>query len=98
MSKVTSKLQVTIPKLLAARHHIEPGDEVEWKDAGDAIRLEPVEKELLGQATLADRLKWFDDATNRQRHREDMKSITISVPGQGRGWTREELYSRGGAD
>jgi AbrB family looped-hinge helix DNA binding protein len=98
MAKVTSKLQVTIPKVLAKRHNIEPGDEVEWKDAGDAIRLEPVEKTSLGQAAVNDRLKWFDDATDRQRRRQDAKSITVVTPGHDRGWTREELYSRGGAD
>jgi AbrB family looped-hinge helix DNA binding protein len=98
MAKVTSKLQVTIPKLLAARHNIEPGDDVEWKDAGDAIRLEPIEKSGFGGSTVADRLKWFDDATARQRRRRAMAPPNIASTNQGRGWTREELYSRGGAD
>jgi AbrB family looped-hinge helix DNA binding protein len=96
MAKVTSKLQVTIPKAIATRHSIEPGDEVEWSDAGDAIRLEPVEKRSLGRATLADRLKWFDDATDRQRGRESTTPVTVASSGAERGWTREELYSRGG--
>jgi AbrB family looped-hinge helix DNA binding protein len=96
MAKVTSKLQVTIPKAIATRHSIEPGDEVVWTDAGDAIRLVPVEQYSYGQAAIEDRLKWFDDATARQRHRESIAPLTAAAPGADRGWTREELYSRGG--
>ncbi|HET8938830.1 MAG TPA: AbrB/MazE/SpoVT family DNA-binding domain-containing protein [Polyangiales bacterium] len=39
MSKVTSKLQVTIPKLIAERFGIVPGDEVEWEPGPDAVRI-----------------------------------------------------------
>ena len=39
MSKVTSKLQVTIPKSVAERHRIRPGDEIRWASAGDGIRI-----------------------------------------------------------
>lgn len=96
MPKVTSKLQVTIPKALAAHHGIQPGDEVEWTDAGDAIRLAPVEKRAAERITVEDRLKWFDDATERQRLRESAAPPAVASPEAGRGWTREELYSRGG--
>ena len=34
MSRVTSKLQVTIPKEIARRYGIEPGTDVEWLPAG----------------------------------------------------------------
>ena len=34
MSKVTSKLQVTLPKTIADRYGIQPGDEIEWSAAG----------------------------------------------------------------
>jgi AbrB family looped-hinge helix DNA binding protein len=95
MAKVTSKLQVTIPKAIATRHGIEPGDDVEWADAGDAIRLEPVEKRSLRRVTVEDRLKWFDDATERQRLRESAAPIAAAPLEADRGWTREELYSRG---
>ena len=30
MAKVTSKLQVTLPKALADQYGIEPGDEIGW--------------------------------------------------------------------
>jgi AbrB family looped-hinge helix DNA binding protein len=98
MAKVTSKLQVTIPKVLATRHNIEPGDEVAWRDAGDSIRLEPVIKNSAERATVEHRLKWFDDATERQRLRESLAPVTIAATEAGRGWTREELYGRGGAN
>jgi AbrB family looped-hinge helix DNA binding protein len=97
MAKVTSKLQVTIPKAIAKRHGIEPGDEVTWTDAGDAIRLEPVEKGAIGRVAIEDRVKWFDDATERVRCRRSTVPMTAASTETERGWTREELYSRGGA-
>ncbi|MGH9261460.1 MAG: AbrB/MazE/SpoVT family DNA-binding domain-containing protein, partial [Acidimicrobiales bacterium] len=41
MAKVTSKLQVTIPKHLAATYRIAPGDDIAWEAAGDVIRIVP---------------------------------------------------------
>ncbi|MGH7844250.1 MAG: AbrB/MazE/SpoVT family DNA-binding domain-containing protein, partial [Candidatus Binatia bacterium] len=35
MSKVTSKLQVTIPKDIAEAYGIQPGSEIHWVPAGD---------------------------------------------------------------
>ena len=93
MSKVTSKLQVTIPKAIARRYGIEPGDEIEFRPAGAEIRVVPprIERKRL---SVEERLRLFDEARARQRERE--KTMTIEIrPGQGRGWTREELYTRG---
>jgi bifunctional DNA-binding transcriptional regulator/antitoxin component of YhaV-PrlF toxin-antitoxin module len=39
MSKVTAKLQVTLPKALAEKYGIVPGSEIVWEAAGDAIRV-----------------------------------------------------------
>ncbi len=39
MSKVTSKLQVTIPKVIANQYGIKPGDEIEFLPAGESIRV-----------------------------------------------------------
>ena len=41
MARVTSKLQVTIPKAVADRYAIEPGAEIEFEPAGDVIRVIP---------------------------------------------------------
>ena len=88
---MTSKLQVTIPKALAAEYGIEPGDDIEWSASGDAIRLSRTgrRRELDGKA----RLRLFDEATLRQKAREEgVKQARVPVD---RGWTREELYDRG---
>ena len=41
MSKVTSKLQVTVPKVIAEQYGIRPGDDIDWVSAGDSIRVIP---------------------------------------------------------
>ncbi len=94
MSKVTSKLQVTIPKALADRYGIRPGDEIEWEAAGTFIRVIPPGG---GRRRLdaAERLGIFDAATARQRTREAEQPPP--APATDRGWTREELYTRGGS-
>jgi AbrB family looped-hinge helix DNA binding protein len=89
MAKVTSKLQVTVPKALAERYHIEPGDEIEWEAAGDAIRVVPGRSR---RADPASRLKLFDQATARQRERERGAQFAQASE---RGWSREDLYERG---
>ena len=43
MAKVTSKLQVTIPKALAERSGIRPGDDIDWSATGDTLRISPAE-------------------------------------------------------
>jgi AbrB family looped-hinge helix DNA binding protein len=92
VAKVTSKLQVTLPKALADRYGISPGDEIAWEAAGDAIRVVPVHRS--GRPDLAARLRLFDRATERQRQRERARPI---AHGRDRGWTRDELYERGRA-
>jgi AbrB family looped-hinge helix DNA binding protein len=89
VAKVTSKLQVTVPKAIADRFGIRPGDEIEWLAEGSAIRVLP----RAGDAGSLDpeaRLRSFDEATRRQgvRNRARRERAT------GRGWSREELYDR----
>lgn len=91
MSKVTSKLQVTIPKAIADRHGIRPGDEVRFVSAGDAIRVE--RPQPAKPLSVAEKLRLFDAATRRQRKR-DAEWGRVPTP-KDRGWTREELYTRG---
>jgi AbrB family looped-hinge helix DNA binding protein len=95
MSKVTSKLQVTVPKTLATRYGIKPGDEIEWVEAGDSIRVLPVR---LGanEDTLENRIRIFDQATRRQQRRQSGLGRISRV--KDRGWKREDLYIRGRAD
>jgi AbrB family looped-hinge helix DNA binding protein len=89
MAKVTSKLQVTVPKQLADRYGIKPGDEIDWQAAGDSIRVVPARS---GQKDVGFRLAVFDQATDRQRRRQ--RGGKPVADGE-RGWTREELYGGG---
>ncbi len=97
MAKVTSKLQLTLPKAIADRYRIRPGDDLDWLPAGEAIRV--VKRDaarMVEPKTLEQRLRLFDHATARQRKREAATSgKKRSARSQGRGWTREELYQRG---
>ena len=93
MAKVTSKLQVTLPKALAERHGIRPGDEITWQSAGDVIRVIP--RARTAAPTTEDRLRVFDQASARQRRRNRAQPGPREVAS--RGWTREELYQRGRA-
>ena len=91
MAKVTSKLQVTVPKVIAARYGIRPGDEIEWVPAGETIRIVPGGR-LARVADPQRRLKLFDAATERQRRRQAAGARRRARGG--RGWTREDLYDR----
>lgn len=94
MARVTSKLQVTIPKAIAQRYGIEPGADIEWLPAGEAIRVVPRVSHQRAP-DRARRLDLFDRATERQRLRQEetpREATTVE-----RGWRREDLYSRGRA-
>lgn len=94
MSKVTSKLQLTLPKRLAERYGIKPGDEVEFQAAGDSIRLVPAAQRVRQpKLSIEERLRLFDEATARQREREKHMKLP-SKPPKNRGWKREDLYTR----
>jgi AbrB family looped-hinge helix DNA binding protein len=97
MAKVTSKLQVTIPKAIAERYAIAPGQEVEWLQAGDAIRVVP-QGALRRKLDSRGRVELFDHATARQRARERTRGERAGDVDQGsdggRGWVRENLYER----
>jgi bifunctional DNA-binding transcriptional regulator/antitoxin component of YhaV-PrlF toxin-antitoxin module len=95
MSRVTSKLQITIPRAIARRHAIEPGSELTFEDAGEALRLVPAGENRGGQgADSEERLRLFDEATRRQEARDRRVLRRLSRAGTGRGWTREDLYER----
>ena len=99
MSKVTSKLQVTIPKALAERYGIRPGDEIEWEAAGPFIRIVPASRKGRRPLGKPDRLWLFDEATGRQEARErrlrEERPDLVRQQFEDRGWRREELYVRG---
>lgn len=92
MAKVTSKLQITVPKTLAAELGIRPGDDIEWAVSGNGLRVTPA-AERPGALDPASRLRLFDEATERQRRRQHGVEPTSAQ--RDRGWSREELYDRG---
>lgn len=93
MARVTSKLQVTIPKTIADRYGIQPGADIEWLPAGEAIRVVPPPGSRR-TPDLARRLELFDRATERQAERQGSTSRPAPLD---RGWRREDLYERGRA-
>ena len=98
MSKVTSKLQVTVPKALAERYGIGPGDDIRFEEAGEVIRVVPAAAAAPAAAGGLDtgaRLRLFDAASARQKARDAARPLRRA---RARGWTREELYERGRAD
>jgi AbrB family looped-hinge helix DNA binding protein len=90
MAKITSKYQVTVPKAIADRYGIRPGDEIAWVPAGDVIRVIPEAPQTPDDPGL--RLRLFDQAT--ERHRRRSAGRKVKQP-RSRGWTREDLYGRG---
>jgi AbrB family looped-hinge helix DNA binding protein len=97
MSKVTSKLQVTLPKAIADQIGIKPGDEIQWEAAGDIMRVIPVSKKRSAKKDFRARLRFFDQASERQGQRDaTIDPALLRTAEAGRGWTREDLYTRGG--
>ena len=96
MAKVTSKLQVTVPKALARRYGIHPGDEISFEPAGEVIRVVPDSSEARTEGLgVEERLRLFDAAVARQKLRESRRPRRQAIS---RDWTREELYERGSQD
>ncbi len=99
MSKVTSKLQITLPKALASDFGIKPGDEIAWHAAADRIHLVPAAAQR-HRLSPKDRLALFDRATERASDRARMSNrthtprLTPTSRAADRGWTREDLYDR----
>jgi len=92
VAKVTSKLQVTLPKALAQQYRIKPGDDILWVAAGDALRVVPA-RSAPGPQSRERRVALFDAATARQAARQ--RGCRPGNRGGDRGWRREDLYERG---
>ena len=109
MPKVTSKLQITLPKALATQYGIEPGDEIHFEGVPGAIRLIPAKR---GSPRLSqqERARLFKESDQRLDLRQQWLKQCLAerpqavaqnrdVPGEGedphgRGWTRASLYDR----
>ena len=100
MPKVTSKLQLTVPKAIADQYGIRPGDELEWIPAGESIRVELVRQKARSphELTVEERLalfdantKWLDELQADQLNEAEAKGTRLTR--ENRGWTREDLYN-----
>ena len=69
MAKITSKLQVTIPKAIADAYGLKPGDEIEFQAAGNMIRVVPPGRRRRKKLGLEERLRLFDESIARQEER-----------------------------
>jgi AbrB family looped-hinge helix DNA binding protein len=97
MPKVTSKLQLTVPKAIADQYGIRPGDELEWIPAGESIRVELVRRKATSghQLTAEEKLALFDESRKRLdklQAKELRENKGRRIIRENRGWTREDLY------
>lgn len=104
MPKVTSKLQLTVPKAIADQYGIRPGDQLEWVPAGESIRVELTGRKAgaRNKLTNKERLALFDANTGwldklQAEQIKEAKAKGARITRENRGWTRDELYepSRG---
>lgn len=111
MSKVTSKLQVTLPKAIADRYGVAPGADLVFEPAGDSIRVLVARGPGLSASyglSLEDKRALLDAVSRRQatRNRRYRLGVGATKRRRGgsavgarasdeRGWTREALYDRG---
>jgi len=91
MAKVTSKLQMTIPKSVADRLGIRPGDELDVVVEGDSLRVS--RDRARPRLTADERLAIFEAAMARQDRRIRASGKRRPPHGNDRGWSREDLYT-----
>ena len=106
MAKVTSKLQLTVPKIIADEYGIRPGDNVDLIPAGESVRLVPSRSRSRQPKlrSVEERLEIFREMVGRQRERERQGEPPKTREPTGerpwkpheikRGWRREDLYTR----
>ena len=105
MSKVTSKLQVTLPKAIADRYGVVPGAELVFEPAGESIRVlvarEPAAAPMVAGLALDERQALLEAMARRQAQRDRRYRLKVgpaaarkTVGADARGWSREELYER----
>ncbi|MFO1129466.1 MAG: AbrB/MazE/SpoVT family DNA-binding domain-containing protein [Rhodospirillales bacterium] len=91
MGKVTSKLQVTIPKALADKFGLKPGDEIDWIDERTTIRVVP-RRRRRRDLTIEEKLAMFRASLERQQQRDAADPCADEGPQEDRGWSRDDLY------
>ena len=88
MVRVNSNLELPIPRAIAERYGIRPGDELEVLPANDSIRVIPVRHEK-SQESVAARLDRFREMLRQYDETADKRP---AFAWDQRGWHREDLY------
>ena len=100
MGKITSKYQLTLPRKIADRLGVQPGDDVDWQPLAEGARLLPRRTAGIQSAPLDRRIELFDQATARQRARDGARAATRpetrASAADERDWSRGELYETRG--
>ena len=91
VSRVTSKLQVTLPKAIADAHNIRPGSEIQFESGIDCIRI--VVGKSRNELSLEEKLRLLKEARMRQQLRN--KKFRRPMKPLKRDWRRDDLYERG---
>jgi antitoxin component of MazEF toxin-antitoxin module len=76
--------QVTIPRAFADQLHLRPGDEIEWRMAGEELRISS--SKAGSRLSLERRLDLFDAATRRESARN--RKAGLQGDSAGRSWKR----------
>ena len=88
MAKVNSNLELPIPKAIAERYGIRPGDELEVLPANDSIRVIPA-RHSESQESVETRLSRFREMLKKYDETADKRP---AFAWEERGWHREDLY------
>lgn len=86
-SKVTSKLQVTLPKAVAEDAGIRPGDTLLWENHGPFLTAQFASRRRLSPEEIA-----ASFAASEERTRRRWEGVDVGPPTADRGWTRDDLY------
>jgi AbrB family looped-hinge helix DNA binding protein len=88
MAKVNSNLELPIPKAIAERYGIRPGDELEILPAEDSIRVIPL-RHSESPESVETRRKRFREMLRQYDETADKRP---AFAWEKRGWHRDDLY------
>ena len=69
MSKVTPNLEVAIPRRLAAKYGIHPGDAVRFRRSRGRLRIEFGSEDPVSFLSPRERMRYFEAALAREQRR-----------------------------
>jgi bifunctional DNA-binding transcriptional regulator/antitoxin component of YhaV-PrlF toxin-antitoxin module len=88
MAKVNSNLELPIPRAIAERYDIRPGDDLEVLPANDSIRVIPA-RHSESRQSVDTRLSRFREMLKQYDETADQRP---AFAWEDRGWHREDLY------